>query len=97
MHEEVSRHADARRADAGEDGDYDGYDELKRMHYLHGCTRPSARRCGCTSSSVPLSPSFSLCQREERVEDRRSVGQSLTPAAMAAALASMDDDNNLGH
>jgi hypothetical protein len=43
VHEEVSRHADARRADAGEDGDCDGYDELKRMHYLHGCTRPSAR------------------------------------------------------
>uniref|UniRef100_A0A0E0JTN7 Cytochrome P450 n=1 Tax=Oryza punctata TaxID=4537 RepID=A0A0E0JTN7_ORYPU len=45
VHEEVSRYGDARRADAGEDGDGDGdgYDELKRMHYLHAAISEAMR------------------------------------------------------
>ncbi|EAZ14848.1 hypothetical protein OsJ_04776 [Oryza sativa Japonica Group] len=45
VHEEVSssRHADPRRADAGEDGHGDGYDELRRMHYLHAAISEAMR------------------------------------------------------
>uniref|UniRef100_A0A0D3EYQ8 Cytochrome P450 n=1 Tax=Oryza barthii TaxID=65489 RepID=A0A0D3EYQ8_9ORYZ len=45
VNEEVSssRHADPRRADAGEDGDGDGYDELRRMHYLHAAISEAMR------------------------------------------------------
>ncbi|KAF0926758.1 hypothetical protein E2562_027374 [Oryza meyeriana var. granulata] len=41
VYEEVSRYGDDRRADAGEDGD--GYDELKRMHYLHAAISEAMR------------------------------------------------------